>query len=114
VNLTTKRPSLLAALLPIVVLITMLGLNVVWFKDLDVGGANQIALLLSAAIAGFIGLRNGHNWKTIYNGIVESIGSAMGAIIILLLIGALAGTWLMSGVVPAMIYYGLQGFLLRR
>jgi len=104
----TKRPSLMAAILPIVILIGLLGLNVYFFKSDSSYGSNQIALLIAAAIAGIVGVRLGHNWKTIYDGIVESISSAMGAIIILLLIGALAGTWLMSGVVPAMIYYGLQ------
>jgi NhaC family Na+:H+ antiporter len=108
VNSTTKQASLFAALIPIIFLIVLLGLNVYFFKSDSSYGANQIALLLAAAVAGFVGLKYGSNWKIIYNGIVESISSAMGAVIILLLIGALAGTWLLSGVVPAMIYCGLQ------
>ncbi len=104
----TKRPSLIAALFPIIILIGLLGINVYLFHDDSSYGSNQIALLIAAAVAGFVGLRLGFNWKQMYNGIVESISSAMGAIIILLMIGALAGTWLLSGVVPAMIYYGLQ------
>src|SRR5690606_38281816 len=69
---------------------------------------NQIALILSAAVAAIIALRLGNTWENIQNHLVNSISSAMSAILILLLIGALAGTWLISGIVPAMIYYGLQ------
>jgi len=53
-------------------------------------------------------MRLGYNWKTLLEGMVDSISSAMSAILILLLIGSLAGTWLLSGIIPAMIYYGLK------
>ncbi|NNC83646.1 MAG: Na+/H+ antiporter NhaC [Flavobacteriales bacterium] len=101
-------PSLLQSLLPIILLIGLLAANVIFFGEDSSYGSNQIALLMAAAIAGAIGVRNGVGWKAIYDGIVESISSAMGAIIILLFIGALAGTWMMSGIVPTMIYYGLK------
>jgi len=104
----TKRPSLLQAGLPILLLIGLLAANVIFFGADSSYGSNQIALLFAASIAGIIGVQLGYGWEKIYEGIIESIGSAMGAIIILLLIGALAGTWLMSGIVPAMIYYGLK------
>ena len=86
----------------------MLSLNVIIFGDDTLSGANQIALLLSAAIAGIIAIRLKLKWIDVRSQIVRSIGSAMPAILILLLIGSLAGTWLLSGVVPALIYYGLQ------
>jgi Na+:H+ antiporter, NhaC family len=104
----SERPSLLQALSPIIILIGLLTANVYFFGEDSSYGSNQIALLLAAAVAGFIGIYTKISWTTIYEGIVESISSAMGAIIILLFIGALAGTWLMSGIVPAMIYYGLK------
>jgi len=104
---TKKEASLLMALLPIIVLILLLTLNVLLFED-TLGGANQIALMLSAAIAGIIAYRLGFSWTTVKKKIVATIGSAMPSILILLLIGSLAGTWLISGVVPAMIYYGLE------
>ncbi len=104
---TKKEASLLMALLPIIVLILLLTLNVLLFED-TLGGANQIALMLSAAIAGIIAYRLGFSWTTVKKRIVATIGSAMPSILILLLIGSLAGTWLISGVVPAMIYYGLE------
>ncbi|MDA7794776.1 Na+/H+ antiporter NhaC, partial [Flavobacteriales bacterium] len=76
--------------------------------DNALGGANQLALLLAASLAGIIGTRKGFKWKDILNGVSKSISSTTPAIIILLLIGSLAGTWLISGIVPTMIYYGLQ------
>ena len=103
-----KRPTLLQAFIPIVCLIIMLSLNVVIFGEDTLSGANQIALLLSAAIAGIIAVRLRLKWATILDHIVKSIGSAMPSILILLLIGSLAGTWLLSGVVPGLIYYGLK------
>ena len=86
----------------------MLSLNVFFFGEDTLSGANQIALLLAAAIAGVIAIRLKLKWPQILGQIVKSIGSAMPAILILLLIGSLAGTWLLSGVVPALIYYGLK------
>ncbi len=103
-----KKPGLGLSLLPLGVLIILLGTNVYFFEDDTLAGSNQIALLLSAAVAGIIAIRLGHNWDDIQTGVVKSISSAMSAILILFMIGALSGTWLISGVVPAMIYYGLQ------
>lgn len=104
-----KSPSLFQAFIPILVLVGLLAINVlVVYGDDALSGANQLALLLSAAVAAIIGFKNGWSWNVIVEGITKSISTALPAIIILLLIGALAGTWLLSGVVPAMIYYGLD------
>jgi len=105
---TQPKPSLVQALIPILFLISLLSLNVYFFGDATLDGSNQIALILSAGIAAIIALRVGFKWTTMLDGIVSSISSAMSSILILLLIGALAGTWLLSGIVPAMIYYGLN------
>lgn len=102
-----KRPSLMIALLPIAVLVFFLVLNVKLFDD-ALGGANQIALISAAFVAAIIGIAHGYSWKNLERGIVKSIESALPAILILLLIGALAGTWLISGIVPTMIFYGLK------
>lgn len=67
-----------------------------------------MALLLSAGVAAIVAMLNGEKWNKLFDGVVSSISSALPALIILLMIGALAGTWLISGVVPAMIYYGLD------
>lgn len=103
-------PSLLQALIPIAVLITLLVLNVTYFGDHTLDGANQFALILASAVAGIIAISLGVKWTTIRDSMVKSISSAMPSILILLMIGALAGTWLLSGVVPTLIYYGLKVF----
>ena len=100
--------SFFGALLPIIFLIVLLSFNVYLYGDDSLGGANQLALLLSAAFAAIMGLKSGTSWKSILKGVSNSIASTTPAIIILLLIGSLAGTWLISGIVPTMIYYGLQ------
>lgn len=105
-----REPTLIQALIPIIVLITLLTLNVVHFGDHTLDGANQFALILAAAVAGLIAIGLGHRWTGIREQIVKSISSAMPSILILLLIGALAGTWMLSGVVPTLIYYGLKIF----
>ena len=102
------KPTILQALLPILFLIVALFINVRIFGDAALDGSNQIILMLSAGVASIVAIRLGYKWKKIRASIVKSISSALSSIIILLLIGSLAGTWLLSGVVPAMIYYGLQ------
>ena len=96
------------AILPIVFLIVLLSLNVAIFKDDALSGSNQMVLLISAAVAGLVGKYLGLTWQQMQDGIVKSIMAAIPAIIILLLVGSLAGTWLLSGIIPAMIYFGLQ------
>jgi Na+:H+ antiporter, NhaC family len=103
-----RRPILIEALLPVIFLTLLISINVFVFGDDSLSGSNQIVLILSAAVAAIVAFRLGIKWDKLHKGIVKSIGSAMSAILILLLIGSLAGTWLLSGIVPAMIYYGLQ------
>ncbi len=103
-----KKPTLFQAFIPIIFLIIALFINVRIFGDASLDGSNQIILMLSAGVASLVALKLGMKWNEIQNGIVNSISSAMSSIIILLLIGSLAGTWLLSGIVPSMIYYGLQ------
>ena len=103
--MTQKKNYILFALIPIVVLLGLLALNVKIYEGNSSSGPNQIALLFAAFIAAIVGIKHGFEWKHILKGIIDSISTSMQAIIILLLIGALSGTWLISGVVPAMIYY---------
>jgi NhaC family Na+:H+ antiporter len=103
-----RTPTLFESLIPIIVLILLLTLNVFIFGDDATYGSNQLALLFAATVAALLSARQGNKWQDILEGIVKSISSAMAAILILLLIGALAGTWLISGIVPALIYYGLE------
>lgn len=102
-----KSPSLLLSVTPIFVLIGLLFLNVIYFDD-PLGGANQIALMITATVSGIIAVFHHVKWETIQKKILGMIDSAMPAILILLLIGALSGTWMLSGVIPSMIYYGVK------
>ena len=103
-----KEPSLVDALIPVVSLILMLGLSVYLFGSDSSSGPNQIVLITGAAIAAIVALKNGLTWPGIFEAIVDGITTAMGAILILLSVGALIGTWLMSGTVPSLIYFGLE------
>lgn len=104
-----KAPKVYDALIPLVFLIVLLIINIRIFGTDGLSGSNQIVLILSATVAGIVAVfRLGYSWDTLQEGIVKSISSAMSSILILFLIGALAGTWLLSGIVPAMIYYGLM------
>tara|TARA_R110002072_G_scaffold302271_3_gene484516 strand:- start:351 stop:1793 length:1443 start_codon:yes stop_codon:yes gene_type:complete len=104
-----QKSKLGLALIPVIFLIAALFVNVKFvFKDSALDGSNQLILIFAGALTALIGLRNGTQWKQVMQGIEKSIGSTTGAILILLMIGALAGSWMLSGIVPAMIYYGLQ------
>ena len=103
-----KRIPLWLALLPIVVLIGLLVVNVQIYSDEASYGPNQIALLMAAASAAIVGWSLRIRFQEMLDGINRSIGSALSAMLILLMIGSLIGTWMISGIVPAMIYYGLQ------
>jgi len=102
-----RKPSLALALFPLVLLIVLLIFNVFWFDD-TLNGANQVSLLLAAFSAIVLSHRLGLKWPEINDQMVKTIGTAMPSIIILLLIGSLSGTWLLSGVIPMMVYYGLD------
>ena len=103
-----KAPSMLDALIPVVFLVGLLSLAVYLFGDDASWGPNQIALTLTSLIAAVIGLKNGHKWNDLKDGVARSINQALPAVFILLAVGALIGTWVMSGTVTSMIYYGLK------
>ena len=103
-----RKPSFIDALIPIVILILLLAVSVAWFGSDSSYGPNQIVLLIAAGIASIIGLKNGWKWSQLEEAMVHGISVSLGAIFILLAVGALIGTWLMSGTVPTLIYYGLQ------
>ncbi len=103
-----KEPSLLDALIPIVLLVVFMGSAVFLYGEDSSFGPNQIALLLAMGVAALIGIKNGHGWKSIEAGIVKGISMALGACMILFVVGSLIGTWMLSGTVPTLIYYGLS------
>ena len=99
--------DILITLSPILTLILMLVFNVLYF-DNSLEGPNQIALLISALFAGLIAYHKQVRIKDLVTGIIDSIKSSMHAMIILLIIGGLTATWILSGIVPALIYYGVE------
>ncbi|MBB6324850.1 NhaC family Na+:H+ antiporter [Algoriphagus iocasae] len=106
---TVRAPKVFDALIPLIFLIILLVINIQVFGTDGLSGSNQIVLILSSTVAAIVAIfRLGYSWEILQDGIIKSISSAMSSILILFLIGALAGTWLLSGIVPAMIYYGLQ------
>ena len=100
--------SLRESLIPVVILISLLGYNVYVYGDEAMSGSNQFILLIGAAIASIVGLQKGILFKSMIDAVSSNIKSITGAILILLFVGALSGTWLLSGIIPSMIYYGLQ------
>ncbi len=102
-----KDPTLLQSLIPVILLIFMLWSSVRLFGDGSSSGPNQMALLLAAAATALVGMWNGHRWEELQDGMVKGVSISMGAIFILFTVGSLIGTWIMAGIVPAMIYYGL-------
>ncbi len=104
-----KQPSLFEALIPVLLLIVGLFLNYVVFGDDVLSGSNQLMLIFSGSVAAWIAMiKYDVTWEDIQAGIKQSLMIAMPAILILLIIGALVGTWFISGIVPTMIYYGLD------
>jgi len=107
-QINPKEPSMLDAFLPVISLVALLATAVVYFGNDSSYGPNQIALLVAMGIAVVIGIKNGHRWHDIEKAIINGISLSLGAVLILLAVGSLIGTWLLSGTVPTMIYYGLQ------
>ena len=103
-----KEISLFDSLTPIVILIILLYINVSIYGDSSIDGSNQFILILGASIAFIFGIKNKIKSKDIFLTISENLKSISTPIIILLLVGALSGTWLVSGIIPSMIYYGLK------
>ncbi len=106
---TKKELPLFWALIPIVLLMALLSYNVlIIYQDEATSGANQFALLLMGFVAAMIGLYYKVTFNEMLESVYNNIKTTSGAILILLFVGSLAGTWLISGVIPTMIYYGLQ------
>jgi NhaC family Na+:H+ antiporter len=106
---TIKSPSAAVALIPLTVLVILLALTIHLFGGDAIAGGSQLSLLTASAVCtaiaiGFYRIK----WQVLEDAIITNMRSATPAIIILLLIGAIAGTWMASGVIPTLIYYGLK------
>ena len=104
-----KGISLLESLVPVVILMCLLAYNIFveegeWFG----GYSNQYILLIGGFVTALVGFKNKVSLKTMVAEVWENWKSVFVPIMILFLVGALAGSWLVSGIIPAMVYYGLQ------
>jgi NhaC family Na+:H+ antiporter len=103
-----RPPTLLDALLPIGVLISLLALTIVLFGIDATNGPLQVALLVSAAFASLMAFKNGYTVAGVADAAVGGVTSAIGAIFILLAVGSLIGTWNMAGTIPTIVDYGIR------
>jgi NhaC family Na+:H+ antiporter len=103
-----KLISLFDSIIPIVALVTLLYVNVNIYGDSSLSGSNQLILLVGSSIAFFFGIKNKVKAEKIFNTISNNFKSISIPIIILLLVGGLSGSWMISGIIPSMIYYGLK------
>lgn len=97
------KPTLVEALLPIVFLIVVIAVGILKYE-----ADPQIPLLMATIVAAALGKYLGYTWTEMEKGIVETILPATQAILIQMIIGVIIGTWIVAGIVPTMIYYGLQ------
>ena len=108
-NSPTRTPSVLLSLLPLAILIGLLALTIYLFGSDALGGGSQVCLLVASGICVLIGMGIlNKSWNEFEEAMVRNITGVGTAIIILLVIGALSGAWIVSGVVPTLIYYGVQ------
>jgi NhaC family Na+:H+ antiporter len=96
------------ALAPVLLLTALLATSVYLFGADSSYGSNQIVLLISTHAVGLVGLRIGLRWRDVEQGIVQGIGMCIGPMLILLSVGMLIGSWIISGTIPTLIYYGVQ------
>jgi Na+:H+ antiporter, NhaC family len=103
-----RAPSLSDALIPMFTLIGLLALTIVLFGIDAANGPLQVALFAAATVAGLIALKNGYTQAEVSNAAIGGVSSAMGAIYILLAVGALIGVWNMGGTIPTVVAYGIE------
>lgn len=104
-----RLPSLFLSFLPIVILVALLAITIYLFGSDALGGGSQVCLLVASAVCILIGMGVLRKpWLEFEEAMVRNITGVGTAIIILLIIGALSGAWVVSGVVPTLIYYGVQ------
>jgi NhaC family Na+:H+ antiporter len=103
-----KEPSLTDAIIPLVMLVVLIGGAIALFGLDALDGPIPAALVVCAMVAALINLKNGHPWEEIEESTRRALSSITSAIFILLAVGALIGTWCLSGTIPTLVYYGIQ------
>jgi NhaC family Na+:H+ antiporter len=103
-----RSPSLVDALIPMTALAVLIGSAIALFGLEALDGPVQVALVLCCAVAALIALKNGHRWAAVQEAGQSAMTSITSALFILLAVGALIGTWNLSGTIPTLVYYGIQ------
>lgn len=103
-----RAPSLLDSLIPLFSLVVFIGGSLLIFGLDALDGPSQVALILCCMVAALVVMKNGHSWEDIQRTGQGAMMSITSAIFILLAVGALIGTWNLSGTIPTLVYYGIQ------
>src|SRR4051812_14225451 len=103
-----REASVLDAVIPLVLLVVVIAGSLLLFGLDALDGPTQVGLLLCCAVVALIALRNGHTWQDVQEAGQGAMTSITSAIFILLAVGALIGTWNLSGTIPTLVYYGIQ------
>ena len=98
-----KKPTLLEALMPLIALALLLSIGYGIF-----GLRAEVLLLVATCVAGLIAVKLGYSYREIEQGILENMMKGMPAMLIVIVVGALIGSWLAAGTIPMMIFYGLK------
>ena len=102
------EPGLLLSIITLVFLIVALVTSVLLFGDGATGGPAQMALICAGIFAAIVAVIYGKKWEDLESSMLQTMADVMKPVIILLLIGALIGVWILSGIVPAIIVWGLK------
>lgn len=103
-----RGPSLVDAVIPLIALTVLIGSSIALFGLDALDGPIQVALVMCCAVAALIALKNGHRWTAVQEAGQGAMSSITSALFILLAVGALIGTWNLSGTIPTLVYYGIQ------
>ena len=107
-NPVPRQPSLADALVPLATLALLIGGSLALFGLDALDGPIQVALVLCAGVAALVAVKNGHEWSEVQAAGQGAMASVTSAVFILLAVGALIGTWNLSGTIPTLVYYGIQ------
>jgi NhaC family Na+:H+ antiporter len=107
-NAVPRQPSLSDALIPLATLALLIGGSLALFGLDALDGPIQVALVLCAGVAALVAVKNGHEWAEVQTAGQGAMASVTSAVFILLAVGALIGTWNLSGTIPTLVYYGIQ------
>ena len=105
---STQPISLTLALTPLLLLVILLGINVFYFGDASLDGSNQFILLIGGFLAALFGFYQKVSYEDMMEAVSNNLKSTSGSLLILLMVGALSGSWLISGIIPSMIFYGIK------